>query len=231
MKETNLDKYGFECSLQNENVKQKIKKTNLAKYGFECSLQNENVKQKMKENNLQKYGCEHTFQSEIVKNNIKKSLIAKYGIEYISQNPKIREKAELTMLKKYGVKHFSQCSSVYKNQIAYSNKLYTFPSGKSVQIQGYENFALDVLINKYNENEIINKRCEVPRIEYDFNKKKHYYFPDIFIPKDNLIIEVKSYYIYKLHLIKNILKSHAVRNLKYNYEIWIFDNKRNLLII
>lgn len=229
--QTNIEKYGVENPMRNEEVKEKLKQTNLKKYGVEYSLQNQEVRNKQKFTNLQKYGVEFTFQSELVKEKIKETLLKKYGVKNISKLSEFRNKAEETMLERYGFRHSSQNPYISEKQFANSNKLYKFPSGKIITLQGYENIALDKLLNTYDENEILNKRNEVPHIQYEHNKKLHYYFPDIFIPKDNLIIEVKSTYTYKNHLIKNILKAHAVRKLNYNYEIWIFDNKKNLTII
>ena len=71
----------------------------------------------------------------------------------------------------------------------------------------------------------------MPKLIYEQHNKNHVYFPDFYIPKDNLIIEVKSPYTYKRQLITNILKSHCVRKSNFNYEIWIFDDKKKLLII
>lgn len=41
------------------------------------------------------------------------------------------------------------------------------------------------------------------------NKKIFTYYPDIFIPKENKIIEVKSIWTYNVNLEKNILKQKA----------------------
>jgi len=231
MKKTNLKKYGVENPFQNEEIKNKIKQTNLKKYGFECALQNQEIKDKVKQTYLKKYGCEYSFQSEVVKEKIKETNLKKYGVENVSNNKEIRNKAEETMLKKYGFRYASQNPCISEKQFSNSNKIYTFSSGETINIQGYENFALDILIKKYNDNEILNRRIDMPKIFYEFNKKNRVYFPDLYIPKDNLIIEVKSDYTYKNNLIKNILKAHAVRKLKYNYEVWIFDIKKRLTII
>lgn len=71
----------------------------------------------------------------------------------------------------------------------------------------------------------------MPIINYIINNKEHRYYHDIYILKDNLIIEVKSDYTYKKDLIKNILKALATRKLEYNFETWIFNQKHELLII
>lgn len=114
----------------------------------------------------------------------------------------------------------------------FTYKRYIMPSGKLVNYQGYENIALDELLKQYNEDEIISIRQSVPSIQYTQNNKKHYYYYlDIFIPKDNLIIEVKSIYTYKLHLIKNILKALSVRKNGYNFEFWIYDKNKKKIVI
>lgn len=230
-KETLINNYGVDNPMKCEKFKNKVKLTNLKKYGVEYCLQNKEIMNKMIETNLKKYGTNYSFQNEIIKNKIKEKLLTKYCVDNVSKLAKIRNKAEETMLKKYGFRYSSQNPYISDKQFANSNKLYKFPSGKVIQIQGYENFALDILIKRYNDDEIINRRIEMPKIFYEYKKINRVYFPDFYIPKDNLIIEVKSDYTYKKHLIKNILKAHAVRKLNYNYEVWIFDNKHKLTII
>ena len=46
----------------------------------------------------------------------------------------------------------------------------------------------------------------------------HRYHPDFYIPKNNLIIEVKSIYTYTEDFIKNKLKEEAVKYLGYNFK-------------
>lgn len=105
-------------------------------------------------------------------------------------------------------------------------KEYKMPSGKIIKIQGYENIALDELINIYLENDI-NTGKYTPRIKYlkcnDINE--HYYFPDIFIKSINKIIEVKSTWIYNKDLEINTLKANACKNNGYKFEFWIYDKK------
>ena len=228
---TNIKKYGVEHPLQNKDIKNKIKITNLQKYGVENPAQNEYFKNKMKITNLEKYGFEYPLQNEDIKNKIKLTNLEKYGNSMALQNLHIKEKSRLTILEKYGVENISQCPHISEKQYSRTNKIYTLPSGKILNIQGYENYALDILIKVYTEDEILNKRIDMPKLIYEQHNKNHVYFPDFYIPKDNLIIEVKSIYTYKKQLITNILKSHCARKSKFNYEIWIFDDKKNLLII
>ena len=55
----------------------------------------------------------------------------------------------------------------------------------------------------------------MPKIEYNLNNTIRRYYPDFYIPKDNLIIEVKSMWTYKIDLEKNLAKQKAVQNLIY----------------
>ena len=50
---------------------------------------------------------------------------------------------------------------------SYSTKDYTFPSGKIIQVQGYEPYALDELLHTFNEDEIITGSGSVLEIWYD----------------------------------------------------------------
>ena len=49
--------------------------------------------------------------------------------------------------------------------------------------------------------------------------KKHRYFPDFYIPKDNLIIEVKSTFTYNKELEKNLLKEQCVKDAGFKYKL------------
>jgi len=203
-KQTTIDKYGVEHHMFNEDVKHKIKETNLERYGVEHQMFNEDVKNKIKETNLERYGVENVFQNEDVKHKIKETNLERYGVEYPMQNYEIAEKS-------------------HKN--SYNLKEYTLPSNNIVKVQGYEPFALDILLKIFNENDIIIERKDIPIIKYETNKKIFTYYPDIFIPKENKIIEVKSIWTYNVNLEKNILKQKASINNGYNFEFWIFNNK------
>jgi hypothetical protein len=209
-KETNLDKYGFECALQNEDIKNKIKNTNIENLGVEYPTQNIDVRNKIKEVVLDKYGVENILQSEDIKNKIKNTNIEKYGVEYPIQNIDIFNKLQ-------------------KSQ--YTLKEYTMPSGKIITCQGYEPFALDILLKDFNEEHIVTETTLIPRINYQLDNKNHYYFPDIYLPYEQKIIEVKSDYTYRINLEKNLKKQKATLEAGYLFEFWIFDKDKILTIL
>jgi len=105
-------------------------------------------------------------------------------------------------------------------------KQYVLPSGKIVNYQGYENLALDELIQNICENEILNSRIDVPSIWYTTDDgKKHRHYVDIFIPTQNRCIEVKSEWYFNQSKDIIIKKQNAAIELGYKYEIWVYNKK------
>ena len=56
-------------------------------------------------------------------------------------------------------------------------------------------------------------------INYIFDNKKRRYLPDIFIPKENILIEVKSEWTLQIHPEKNKLKFQAVEDTGFNFRL------------
>ena len=102
--DTCIKKYGVKCSLQSEEVKNKIKDTNLERYGCEYPSQSEEIKNKIKDTNLERYGCTCSLQSEEIKKKTKKTWQEKYGenITSPSQVESIKNKIKATNLERYG---------------------------------------------------------------------------------------------------------------------------------
>lgn len=94
------------------------------------------------------------------------------------------------------LKNYEEANLLKKLRSLKARKSYTLPSGKIIKVMGYENIFLDFIFDKniLNENEIV---YDVPSIQYIENNFKRRYVPDFYIPKYNLIVEVKSLYITK----------------------------------
>ena len=227
VKETVLEKYGVDNVAKNNEVKNKKDKTNIKKYGNKCSILNKSIKEKIKQKNLEKYG--NIYPKNINRNNeeIKMKNIKKYGVSCTLQTKEAKEKTKETNIKRYGVE-FPQQSIIIQDKIQKNCKKfkeYKMPSGIIRKVQGYEPFALNELTKIYNEEEIKSDRKDVPRIEYTYGNRKKYYFPDIYIPSKQLIIEVKSYYTYNITPEIRELKKNACLNNGFNYEFWIYNSK------
>jgi hypothetical protein len=229
IKKTMLNNYGVEYAAQLTEFKDKMKSTSLEKYGVEHALQNEEIKQKIKQTNREKYGCDYGFQNEEVKEKRRITNLTKYGVEYCTQREDVKIKTKQTSLEKYGVEHASQHPDILDKMTKnmYKSKEYYLPSGNIIQIQGYEHFALDELLNNnIEENDVITGCKNVPTIWYeDETGKKHRHYVDIFIPSQNRCIEVKSTWTAKLNKHNIYLKQIAAKKLGYEYEIWVYNNK------
>jgi hypothetical protein len=143
-----------------------------------------------------------------------------------------QKKSKITCMERYGVPFVSQHKPIFLKQRIGSlkRKEYTFPSGKINFVQGYEPRCLDILLNFYEEYDI--DLDNIPTVKYinPVKNKESVYHPDIYIPKDNLLIEVKSTYWLKKELIRNEAKFKACVNSGYSLALYLFDEKELLYI-
>ena len=238
-KENNLEKYGKEYYVQTNEFKEKSKETIIERYGKESYTQTEEYKFKTKNTCLEKYGTLNSSQNEAVKNKQKRTNVSKYGKEYYFQTDDYKEKTKKTCLEKYGVEYAMQNEEILNKAQSKSKhyKTYIFTSSKIVSIQGYENFAIDMLLKNFEEKDIYTSSIEytklIGKIYYDINQNTHRYFPDIVVNENNeyIIYEIKSLYTYKMGQENNELelKMKACNEAGYNAVIQVFDNKGNLL--
>jgi len=232
VKKTCLEKYGVDNILQSKDIRDKIKNTCLEKYGVENISQNESIK-KIKKIQLQKnYGVEG-LSNPIIKDKKKNTCLEKYGVEYACQSDIMKENTKNTCLEKYGVDHHTQNSEIMDkcSKKAYKIKEYILPSGNMIKIQGYENFALDELLqNGILEEDIINGCKNVPEIWYDDDiGHKHRHYVDIYIKSQNRCIEIKSTWTFQMAHCHIFEKQDAAKQLGYDYEVWVFAENGELL--
>ena len=82
-----IENSGFYCTKCTKlNTKIKIKDTCLERYGFNCPSQSEEIKQKMKDTCLERYGVENASQSVEIKQKKINTCLKNYGVEYPSQS-------------------------------------------------------------------------------------------------------------------------------------------------
>jgi hypothetical protein len=230
LERTNLEKYGFINASSNEETKLKIASTNLLKYGNKCSLINEDSQRKSKDSCKSKYGVDHPSKTAEFRSNLSQRML-KQGIE-------IAEKSRITRLKNYGANHHMQNAEYYEKvqHKMMTPKIYTMPSGKTVFVQGYENNVIDILLNQgYSENDIVLGKREMPQLIFQWDGKDRRYYPDIYLPKKNLIIEVKSTWTYNgidrgLELLKQ--KQNCVLRQNLDFMIFLYrDKKWNIITL
>ena len=235
IKEKFIEKYGVDNPSKTQEVKDKMKITNLKRYGVEFLVNNKQLRNKMICTNLKKYGCKNPAQNIEIKNKMKQTNLEKYGVELPLQNSKIYDKLKKTNMEKYGVENCLQNPEILTKQqkSCYRLKEYNMPSGKIVNYQGFEHFAISNLLNdNVDEEDIVTCKTKTPVVYYyDSNNKKRRHFIDIFVPSRNLCIEVKSEYTITLNYDIILLKQQFSKELGYNYEIWVYDRKGNIVDI
>ena len=193
-------------------------------YCNKCSLE-ENLKRSIK-SCLEKYNVTNIMHLKEYKDKVNEIWFKNYG-GHPKRNKEVQEKWRETCLQKYGGHPNQNIEVQAKSEAtAYCYKDYMMPSGKVIKYQGYENLALDDLINMYDEDDIILGRSYIPTIEYNINDIKHVYFPDIYIKSENKIIEIKSEWTIKLKRGNVEEKALATINAGYRYEIWVYNDKK-----
>lgn len=179
----------------------------------------------------ERYGTEYPCQNEEVKSKIQKSC-KKYRETHDTNDPNIILKRETTCLEKYGVRNVMQDPIIYSKCVkkAFRFKPYVFPSGRVDYVQGYENYCLDKLLEEgYEEDDIVTLNTDVPKVQYIYDGKSHYYFMDAYIKSIDLAIECKSDYTYNCEFDKNNAKWLATTNIcKKGIVIYTFNKKKKL---
>lgn len=129
IKESNIEKYGYENVFQVEEFKKKQRETNLKLYGVEYISQSPQIQDKIKSTCLEKYGADRYAKTDEYKvavrevwknksqqeideiiNKREKTSLLKYGVKNPTQAEEVKEKAKNTNLKKYG------CENVFQNE-------------------------------------------------------------------------------------------------------------------
>jgi len=151
-----------------------------------------------------------------------------YGHPSHNMAESVKEKKRITNLDRRGVENPAQCPDVMEKAQKNAKKYKEFgmPSGAIRKVQGYEPFALEALLKAgYTEEQIKTERKDVPYIDYEVDGKKRRYFPDIFIPHEHKIIEVKSTWTYACKTDNIELKKKTCLDAGYLYETWCYDKK------
>lgn len=144
--------------------------------------------------------------------------------------PQIISNQKNTWFLKYGEVHPTHNYEIFlKTQKKQNtNKQYTLPSGKEITVQGYEHYALDILLTRFDEHEIDIHPKICIRYEDEFGVTRKYY-PDFII--NDTIIEVKSEYTMNAELNINYRKQLASQQAGYYHKFFILDKEKIILDI
>ena len=215
----------FRCQCGTETVK-KFEMLNVHRipYCETCGIKK--IREKIEKTCMDKYGYDNPRKIPEIIEKIKETFIEKYG-GHPKTTKEVQDKWVATCLEKYGG-HPNQNLEVQEKSEAnsYHYKVYMMPSGNLVKYQGYENLAIDELVQIYEEEDICIGRSNIPSITYKINDIKHVYFPDFYIKSENKIIEVKSEWTITLKRGNVEEKAQATVKAGYKYEIWVYNDKK-----
>jgi transposase-like protein len=126
-------------------------------------------------------------------------------------------------MEKYGVENPMQVEDFFiKNQESGKKFKNAIVEGVRIIYQGYELRGIYRLLSEgYSIHDIKIGRNQVPSFRYFYDSKRRVYYPDIYIPKDNRIVEVKSKWTYENWLEQNLAKKQSVIDGGYSFDFYI----------
>lgn len=226
------------------------RQTNLVKYGVEYTGQATQVKQKIAEAN-DRIIIDGKTSKQIQQEKTRATKQARYGDAFYNnriaiidakaahsdeQRDVINDKRRTTCAQKYGVENTFLLPGNDRKGFAGNASIRPFilPSGKVVGLRGVEPLALTKLLESYAEDRIVvhdaYTKPMIPILKYvNVNQHSSRYYPDIYIPAENRIIEVKSQWWfdgngadkYAGRLENNMRKRQAALDAGYEFEFWI----------
>ncbi len=246
---------------KNAEINKKRSETVLAKYGVEHVAQTPEVISNRKKL-AQAIMPDGRTSNDHRQEQVRATKLARYGDQYYNNKAKIKEskarhtpeqitltnsKRASTNQERYGIDYIVLSSNIITNSMKGNNKIkdFKFPSGRTVGIRGAEPKAIKTLLSSYTEEAFLvadfyDLNSNMPIIKYiDSYNRHHRYYPDIYIPKEKRIIEVKSRWWYDGHgkekhanrLERNQLKRQASLAAGYQFEFWIYERSSSLTVI
>lgn len=194
-------------------------------YGGNAPSSSKCVLSKMQETSIKNYGTPNPSSNSCVKQKRANNNLKKYGVTNPTVLTEIREKISIAQNSK---SESERLSIIEKSKTtARAWKYVTTPSGKTIKLQGAEPEVYNLLLQEFNESEILCEKENVPSFKYtDKDGKDRRYFPDFYIPKTNTIIEVKSTFTLEQHYQTNTLKRNAVVESGYNIVFYVVGDTR-----
>lgn len=215
----------FRCSCGVETSK-RFEMLNVYKLPYCEGCSKAKAIQRGKDACMENFGFDNPGKDPEIQKKIKDTFQEKYGM-HPKQTQEVKDKWTATCLERFGG-HPNQNKDVQAKSEATSYKFrdYMMPSGNIVKVQGYEDIALDELVQIYEEEDILVGRSAIPTIDYYIGDTKHVYFPDFMIKSENKIIEIKSEWTIQLK--RGNVEEKALATIKagYKYEIWVYNVKK-----
>jgi len=231
-KQTCLNKYGVEYVSQSKEIKKKKEETCLKNHDVKSGWNTEKKKQTIKEKYgnenyvniekskqtcLNKYGVEYFFKTKEFREKVKQTYLNNLGVDNPFKSKEVKNKIKYAYIKKYGVENPLQNKEIFEKQQKSAFKLKQYKNTDVYYRGSYELDFLEKYYDKYPD--IINAKS----IKYMFEGKKHYYFPDFYIPSLNLIVECKNSYLAEKD--KEQIEEKRKATIANNYNYIMITNK------
>lgn len=151
----------------------------------------------------------------------------KHGVYSYGGTPKAVAARKKTMLARYGREHALQNKAIFDAMLIASSKLKAYTLGKrKVHVQGYEPQGLDFILSKGIQPKDLEcgvRNPKIPSVSYTYKGKARVYHPDIFLPKQNRLFEVKSDHTYVADLKRNVAKQRACLEAGYKFTFLVMS--------
>lgn len=228
---------------EKDAIKTKRKQTCIKRFGAVTNLTTEDSIEKRSKTWKEKYGVDHPCKSRDVKEIISKknrksakgalkkriqTCIDRYGVKSVFLLKEVQEKIKKSNIEKYGAENPMQNEEFYSRYFSnsykkYKHKKYSLPSGRIINLMGYEPQVLDLLLNRFDETDIAfgYEAYKETKVSYKEANKEKRYIPDFYIRSKKLIIEVKSEYTYTT--VNKKKRENAIK-LGYNFVYAIYEN-------
>ncbi len=219
---TILERYGVNHYSKTDEYKEKIKNTCIERYGVDNYSKTNEYKEKIKNTCIERYGVDSSNKSDMIKKKKVLSMLDKYGFISNSMTKESKDKLRKTNLERYGVEYPMQVLEfLEKNQK--NSKSIKYYNDSIYYQSSYEKDFLD----HCSEIDLLNDISRGPTIKYEKDDKIKIHYPDFYIERYNLIIEIKSDYYYYKYIEINKAKLKAAIKIGYNY-LFIINKKYDL---
>ena len=226
-KETCQRLYGVDNVFQSEEIKDKIRGTCFQRYGAYNVNSLEENKQTKSERAKQRTKAER----KAIIEKRRDTTLDRYGVRYIAQLSDCKIKSAATKLQRYGDENYNNRAKAQDTCLErYGAKHFTQTQEAMSKINFKRYYINDIYLDSYPElavylycihNNISIQRNPV-RLEYEFENKKHFCFPDFLIGKT--LVEIKGDHLYKKMLVPDTVDNAKLSCLTdHNVELWTID--------
>lgn len=133
----NIEKYGVDHPMKNNDVQKRFRKSMKSKYGVEHALQKDEFKNKASHTIEKRYGVEWAQQNKHIKMKSKRTMMERYGGETTLQSNILKEKYITTMKSKYGHKNPMHIDSIKLRSKQTNIEQYGVPNPmQNIEIKG-----------------------------------------------------------------------------------------------